>query len=278
MELNELGDRMVRGLANTTDPAKLGKQERTNLVKKGQALPSKGRGGRFPIRNRADLQKAIKAIGRAKGDKAKIRAYIIRRAKALGAEDAIPDGWKSGGGLAHTPLPSELVELAKTDKDKKKGKKYGDRKPPFDWAHGWKPLSAAAKKIARKRATGNAAAITKSNITVKPGDTVSGLAKRAYGSASQDNIRKLVKANNIADPDVIKVGQKLAIPGKNKSSSGEPSGEPSRKAPPTSGPHGKPVITYEDKSAVYKDGYSWDPDTGKYKKPAAVTRKKARQA
>lgn len=59
-------------------------------------------GGRFPIRNRSDLQNAIRAVGRAKGGeegRRKVRRYIIRRAKALGLSSMIPDSWGSDGSL-----------------------------------------------------------------------------------------------------------------------------------------------------------------------------------
>ena len=47
---------------------------------KGDAMP----GGRFPIRNKEDLSNAKHAFGRAK-DKPKVRAWINKRAKDLGA-------------------------------------------------------------------------------------------------------------------------------------------------------------------------------------------------
>jgi len=61
-----------------------------------------GSGGRFPIRNRSDLLKAIRAVGRAKGGeegRRKVRRFIIRRARALGLSDLIPDTWASDGSL-----------------------------------------------------------------------------------------------------------------------------------------------------------------------------------
>lgn len=72
---------------------------RRNLAKKGKAMPdSGGGGGRFPIRNREDLAKAIKAVGRAKpGDREKVRRFIIRRARELNLSNMIPASWKSGG-------------------------------------------------------------------------------------------------------------------------------------------------------------------------------------
>lgn len=61
-----------------------------------------GSGGRFPIRNAADLAKAIKAVGRAKGGEAgrkAVRRFIIARAKALGLSSQIPANWAADGSL-----------------------------------------------------------------------------------------------------------------------------------------------------------------------------------
>ena len=63
-------------------------EQRKGLAAKGQALPD----GSFPIRNKADLSNAIHAAGRAKNE-ASAKAHIIKRAKALGATDLLPDGW-----------------------------------------------------------------------------------------------------------------------------------------------------------------------------------------
>lgn len=64
----------------------------------GKAMP----GGRFPIENRDQLAKAIRAVGRAKGGeagRAAVRRFIIKRAKALNASDAIPGSWRPDGTL-----------------------------------------------------------------------------------------------------------------------------------------------------------------------------------
>lgn len=63
--------------------------ERRQLAQKGKAMP----GGRFPIRNHSDLKKAVRAVGRAKGDHAKVRRFIIRRAEQLGGTHLVPDHW-----------------------------------------------------------------------------------------------------------------------------------------------------------------------------------------
>jgi hypothetical protein len=62
---------------------------RRELASKGHALPD----GSFPIENEDDLKNAISAIGRAKNKEAAKR-HIIKRAKALGKTNLLPDDWK----------------------------------------------------------------------------------------------------------------------------------------------------------------------------------------
>jgi hypothetical protein len=75
------------------------------LQAQGKAMPPSQSGGtpRFPIRNAADLDNAIRAVGRVKPDtdaaRAKVRRYIISRAKSLGLSSKIPDTWNSDGDL-----------------------------------------------------------------------------------------------------------------------------------------------------------------------------------
>jgi hypothetical protein len=75
--------------------ADLSAEGRRRAAAKGQAM----QGGRFPITNRTDLQNAIHAVGRAKGDHALVRRFIIRRARALGLTNLIPDNWSADGTL-----------------------------------------------------------------------------------------------------------------------------------------------------------------------------------
>lgn len=62
--------------------------ERQKMAKTGAAMPD----GSFPIANTMDLKNAIQSIGRAKNPAA-AKAHIKKRAKALGAEQMIPEGW-----------------------------------------------------------------------------------------------------------------------------------------------------------------------------------------
>ena len=62
--------------------------QRLTLAKKGEAMS----GGRYPIRNTSDLQNAIQAYGRSKTPAA-TRAWIKKRAAALGASKTLPASW-----------------------------------------------------------------------------------------------------------------------------------------------------------------------------------------
>ncbi|GAB3115676.1 hypothetical protein GCM10027160_23370 [Streptomyces calidiresistens] len=76
-----------------------GNEELRALVRDGKAMPAPGqdRPGRFPIRNRDDLAKAIRAVGRVEPateeERARVRRYIIRRARELGAVADLPESW-----------------------------------------------------------------------------------------------------------------------------------------------------------------------------------------
>lgn len=73
-------------------------KERSQAAQQGQAMA----GGRFPIKNKGDLENAIRAVGRAKGGeegRKAVRRFIAKRAKALGLQDLIPDAWAADGSL-----------------------------------------------------------------------------------------------------------------------------------------------------------------------------------
>jgi hypothetical protein len=74
--------------------------KRQELAAKGKAMPD----GSYPIENENDLHNAIQSYGRAKNPKA-VKAHIITQAKALGAEDALPESWKAAPSLS-TAVPT----------------------------------------------------------------------------------------------------------------------------------------------------------------------------
>ena len=65
-------------------------EKRASLAEEGKALPD----GSYPIETIADLENAIQSYGRAK-DKEAVKAHIEARAKALGAEDKLPESWNA---------------------------------------------------------------------------------------------------------------------------------------------------------------------------------------
>lgn len=78
--------------------ADLNTAQRRMAADKGQAMA----GGRYPVRNRSDLENAIRAVGRANGGdagRAKVRRFIIKRARSLGLSNLIPDTWSADGSL-----------------------------------------------------------------------------------------------------------------------------------------------------------------------------------
>ena len=81
------------------------KDKREELAKAGKAMPD----GSFPIRNVADLKNAIQAHGRAK-DIAAAKKHIIKRARALGKYDLIPDEWKKPKTIQASALVDSLKE------------------------------------------------------------------------------------------------------------------------------------------------------------------------
>ncbi len=69
---------------------------RERLAKEGKALPD----GSYPIRNVDDLRNAIQAFGRSKKSKrAQVRRHIMKRARALGKSELIPEQWKAAAAI-----------------------------------------------------------------------------------------------------------------------------------------------------------------------------------
>lgn len=62
--------------------------QRERLASSGAAMSD----GSYPIVNRGDLENAIQAYGRA-SNKGAVKEHIMRRARALGLEELIPEAW-----------------------------------------------------------------------------------------------------------------------------------------------------------------------------------------
>jgi len=72
--------------------------DRKRMASEGSAMPD----GSYPIADEEDLDNAIHAVGRGGADHDAIRLHIIKRAKALGLSERIPDDWNSDGSLGGT--------------------------------------------------------------------------------------------------------------------------------------------------------------------------------
>jgi hypothetical protein len=67
--------------------------------KKAAASGAAMEDGSYPIKTKADLRKAIKAVGRGGTEHDKIRKHVMTRAKALGLEAMVPTNWNANGSL-----------------------------------------------------------------------------------------------------------------------------------------------------------------------------------
>lgn len=97
-------------------------RQRKNMADAGESLAD----GSYPIRTVGDLKNAIQAFGRAK-DKAATKQHIISRAKAMGKENLIPEGWDKGADaevekMSHDPddlaaVRQSIINLIKAELD-----------------------------------------------------------------------------------------------------------------------------------------------------------------
>lgn len=139
-----------------------GGKTRTTLPDSAFAGPDRS----FPIMTAQDVRDAVRSLGRTKHDKAAVKRGIIRRARAIGATDALPTSWrersaapsftvyKSANGplrwiarttTAYRDRDREILPIATLDADSQRmtaTKQYG----PLRWWHVGRPnaLDAAA--------------------------------------------------------------------------------------------------------------------------------------
>lgn len=84
------------------------------MLARGQAIRNDAGDPSYPIADKEDLQRAIRAVGRGGAGHDKIRRYIIGRAKALGAMDMIPDGWSAAGASKGASEAAGPVQVGET--------------------------------------------------------------------------------------------------------------------------------------------------------------------
>jgi hypothetical protein len=113
-------------------------KKREKLTEEGKAMPHGG----YPIRNRADLHRAIQAFGRAK-NKLKTKAWIIKRARELNAVDLLPEGWVKEKVAAHGGAMADELVLEHYGI---KGMRWGVRRSRSELSEGRAGLGRAKAK------------------------------------------------------------------------------------------------------------------------------------
>jgi len=79
---------------------------RERMAEENTAMPD----GSFPIANATDLRNAIQSVGRAKDYNA-AKQHIMRRARALGMVDALPEDWKNSARKGMTGWGNTVFDL-----------------------------------------------------------------------------------------------------------------------------------------------------------------------
>ena len=87
---NSSGPKRLTEIFMNTEKREFSTASRERMAEAGTAMPD----GSFPIANRNDLMNAIRSVGRAKNYDAAKR-HIIRRARALGLINMLPEDWKN---------------------------------------------------------------------------------------------------------------------------------------------------------------------------------------
>lgn len=93
--------------------AQFTQKSKEKLASEGHAFKNSSGDASYPIRNVSDLKNAIQAFGRAKdSDKPQLKKFIMRRARALGHPELIPDSWKTVEASAEDS-PVELARVTR---------------------------------------------------------------------------------------------------------------------------------------------------------------------
>ena len=122
----ELADILITTLTGPLKEEKIeerefSEEERKELAKKGLALPN----GSFPIVNIQDLKNAILSFGLAK-NKSEAAKFIAKRAKALKADDLLPDTTDFNKALKEVAMRVPARTIAIDDEELEEGKNWSD--------------------------------------------------------------------------------------------------------------------------------------------------------
>lgn len=98
------------------EKAKYDAEQLRAMLASGKAMRNPDGDPSYPIGDEEDLNNAIHAVGRGKGDHSAIRAHIKKRAKALGKSNLIPDSW-SGSSKTTDSEETKMADGALTNPD-----------------------------------------------------------------------------------------------------------------------------------------------------------------
>jgi len=114
--------------------------QRKAMAKAGMALPD----GSYPIKTRQDLKNAIHLVRQGNTPTSDVKAFCIKRAKALHAMDMIPPSWLDSGVMKQSdPVDAVLSHFGI------KGMKWGVRRSA---SGARRPTSTDAKRVAAVKA------------------------------------------------------------------------------------------------------------------------------
>ena len=151
-------------------------KDRVRLAKIGQAMPDGG----YPIRNVADLKRAIAAYGRGT-NKTAVKKWIKKRAKELDAEKLLPSNWE-------VRYMNQVLQADELQHYGIKGMKWGHRK---------KYISDVSKRLTiakRARAKG---LVSTNRETREASKTEYKAAKKAYNDIYNKNLQLAEESRSI---------------------------------------------------------------------------------
>lgn len=119
-------------------------KERKDLAEKGEAMPN----GKYPIRNSQDLKDAIRLAGASDMPESEVKAWIRKRAKALGLESELPESW---GDVEKSELEDDTEELEKSGRSLPIGTTRSYNGKEYEkTTQGWKPKKKGPKTVSQE--------------------------------------------------------------------------------------------------------------------------------